>query len=557
VTPPSPTQNSSPTGGYGPSDLQSAYNLTSSTAGAGQTVAIVDAYDHPNAASDLVTYRAQYGLTTINDWSSSSTPAPWFRKINQSGGTSYPAADSGWGVEIDLDIEMVSAICPNCNILLVEATSATMGNLGAAVNEAVKLGANEVSNSYIGGESSLESLYDSAYYKHPGVAITAASGDSGYGVGYPAASQYVVAVGGTSLTESLGTWTEMAWSGAGSGCSSYEAKPSWQTDTGCSKRTVADVSAVADPYTGVNVYDSYGSYDGWYVFGGTSVSSPIIASVYALAGGPAAGSYPASYPYTNANSSNLHDVTSGSNGSCGGSYLCTAGPGYDGPTGLGTPNGTTAFAAPGGPTPDFTLSASPNSQTVTAGGTTPPYTVTVAPSNGFSGSVSLSASGLPSGASAIFNPNSVTGGSGTSNLTIATSSSTPAGTYPVMIGGISGSLAHTTSVTLVVNAAPVTGDFTLSASPTSRSIRRGQSTSYAITITRTGGFTGAVSFSVTSGLPSGTTGTFSPNPTSTTGTSSTLRVTTSRSASAGTSTLTITGSSGSLTSTATVTLTLQ
>jgi subtilase family serine protease len=169
--------------------------------------------------------------------------------------------------------------------------------------------------------------------------VTAASGDAGYGVQFPAASQYVTAVGGTSLTRAANTrgWSETAWSGAGSGCSAYELKPLWQTDRGCTRRTVADVSADADPNTGVAVYDTYHA-GGWLVFGGTSVASPIIAGAYALNGGPVTFG---SNPYLHASS--LFDVLTGSNGSCGGSYLCTAGPGYDGPTGLGTPNGTSAF----------------------------------------------------------------------------------------------------------------------------------------------------------------------------------------------------------------------
>lgn len=324
--------------GYNPPDLQSAYKLPSSTAGSGQTVAIVDAYDDPNAESDLGVYRSQFGIPAC------TTANGCFRKVNQSGGTSYPRANGGWAQEISLDLDMVSAVCPNCHILLVEASSSSLTNLGTAVNEAAKLGATEISNSYGGSESSSDTSYDSSYYNHPGIAITVSSGDSGYGVEYPAASQYVTAVGGTSLSRASNTrgWSETAWSSAGSGCSSYDAKPTWQKDTGCSKRAVADVSAVADPNTGVSVYDSYSyqGYSGWMVFGGTSVASPIIASVYALAGNAAGVTY-GSYPYSH--TSSLNDVTSGSNGSCGGTYLCTAGTGYDGPTGLGTPNGTGAF----------------------------------------------------------------------------------------------------------------------------------------------------------------------------------------------------------------------
>ncbi|WP_329125149.1 carboxypeptidase regulatory-like domain-containing protein [Streptomyces sp. NBC_01465] len=321
--------------GFGPSSLQSAYSLPSSTNGGGQTVAIVDAFDNPDAEAELATYRTQYGLSAC------TTANGCFKKIDQRGGTDYPVADAGWGAEIALDIQMVSATCPNCHILLVEADDNYMENLGAAVNQAVAQGAKFVSNSYGGGEGSDESTYDSAYFNHPGVAVTASSGDDGYGVSYPAASPYVTSVGGTSLVKDASTrgWSETVWSGAGSGCSAYEPKPAVQSDSGCDKRTVADVSAVANPSTGVAVYNA----GAWHVYGGTSVSAPIIASVYALAGTPASGSQPMTYPY--AKPAALNDVTSGTNGSCGGSYLCTGTTGYDGPTGLGTPAGITAFSS--------------------------------------------------------------------------------------------------------------------------------------------------------------------------------------------------------------------
>ncbi|MEU9124437.1 peptidase S8 [Streptomyces sp. NPDC048506] len=265
--------------GYGPSDLQAAYNLPKG-AGKGTTVAIIDANDDPNAEKDLATYRTQYGLpecTTGNDC---------FKKIDQDGGANYPAPDAGWAGEISLDVDMVGASCPQCHILLVEAKSANMDDLGAAVNQAVKQGAKYISNSYGGDEEAADTSADEKYFKHPGVAITVSSGDSGYGVEYPAASQYVTAVGGTSLKKDSSTrgYSESVWGtsaggeGAGSGCSKYDAKPSWQKDSGCAKRTVADVAAVAD----------------------------------------------------------------GANGSCG-NYLCQAGKDYDGPTGLGIPNGVAAF----------------------------------------------------------------------------------------------------------------------------------------------------------------------------------------------------------------------
>jgi subtilase family serine protease len=338
--------------GYRPSDLQSAYNVASGSvvAGSGPTVAVVDAYANPNAESDLAAYRSQFGLPACTSGSGC------FRAVNQNGATSpMPAGNTGWGQEIDLDIEMVSAICPQCKILLVEANSNSFADLGAAVNRAATMGATAISNSYgTSGEFVGETSYDS-YYNHPGIAVTASSGDSGYGVEFPAADNHVVAVGGTSLTTAANArgWTESAWSGAGSGCSAYFGKMPWQTDTGCARRMEADVSAVADPNTGVAVYDTYGSTGGnnWYVFGGTSVSSPIIAAVYGRAGNAGTVTYAAQLPYTH--STALFDVVGGSNGNCNGNgnsrkrsgqpYFCNAGTGYDGPTGLGTPNGTGAF----------------------------------------------------------------------------------------------------------------------------------------------------------------------------------------------------------------------
>jgi subtilase family serine protease len=347
--------------GYGAPDLLSAYKLASSAAtrGGNQTVALVDAYDDPTIESDLNTYRAYYGIPPC------TTANGCFRKVNQDGEQgAYPIENPDWEPEIALDVEMVSAICPKCHILLVEANSADEAivssnpvqhsDLGAAVDTAVNLGATEVSNSYgtVGPEPD-QTFFDH-YYDHPGVAITASSGDSDYGTIWPAASPYVTAVGGTELTADATTprgWHEEVWGsafpgvlpneaqGAGSGCSLWEPKPAWQHDAGCSGRTVADVAAVAD---GVAIYDSSLQIGGWGVVGGTSISSPIIASVYALAGNAANTTY-GSYPYSH--TKGFFDVTVGSNftpsSAC--AYLCTAGPGYDGPTGLGTPNGIGGF----------------------------------------------------------------------------------------------------------------------------------------------------------------------------------------------------------------------
>ncbi|SCE10083.1 Kelch motif-containing protein [Streptomyces sp. DvalAA-14] len=330
--------------GYGPADLQSAYDLPAD-GGAGQTVAIVDSYDDPTAEADLAVYREQFGLPAC------TSAGGCFTKVDQRGGTDYPEPSEDWAGEISLDLDMVSAAAPNAHILLVEGDEPSSDDLGAAVDTAVALGAKYVSNSYgtdyRGGPGTGEDPSDTtaldAYYDHPGVAVVASSGDYAYGVAYPAASPYVTSVGGTSLArdaDSARGWSEAAWAKAGSGCSLYEPKPAFQQDTGCAHRAVADVSAVADPATGVSVYQTYGN-TGWSVYGGTSASSPIIAAVYADAATPAAGTYPNAYPY--ANRDGLNDITSGSNGSCDPAYLCRAGAGYDGPTGLGTPNGLQSF----------------------------------------------------------------------------------------------------------------------------------------------------------------------------------------------------------------------
>ena len=324
-------------GGYRPIDLQSAYGLPSFLRGAGQTVALIDAYNDPYAESDMAVYRASFGLPECD------TPDGCFKKVNESGGATFPKPDVGWSGEIALDLDMVSAICPLCHILLVEANSASFIDLGKSVDTAVKLGATVISNSY-GEPENASTHVNQHYWSHPGVIITASSGDSGYGVESPASYNTVTAVGGTSLTraENARGWQETAWSGSGSGCSAVNAKPLWQNDSGCLHRTVADVAAVADPDTGVAVYNTYGlpgGSTGWGVFGGTSAASPIIAGVYALAG----NAFSTSNEYLYTHTSNLNGIVSGSNGVCSPKYLCTAGPGYNGPTGLGTPNGVGAF----------------------------------------------------------------------------------------------------------------------------------------------------------------------------------------------------------------------
>jgi hypothetical protein len=330
--------------GLAPADLQSAYQLPSATAGSGQTVALIDAFGDPTAESDLATYRSQYGLGPCSEANGC------FRKVNQTGGNSeYPPENTGWALEQSLDVDMVSAVCPNCHILLVEATSSTVGDLAEAENEAVKLGATEISNSWSTGENEEETDLD-ADFDHPGIPITASSGDSGYdnqeenenSPSYPASSPYVISVGGTVLTPASNAreWSESVWPYSGSGCSLYEPKPAFQSDSGCSHRTTNDVAAAAE---GLSVYDSAYIYaPGWLTVGGTSASSPIIAAVEALSESSERSLGPAAF-YQSPGS--LFNITTGSNGDCVPFYLCTGGGGYNGPTGNGTPDGALSSSA--------------------------------------------------------------------------------------------------------------------------------------------------------------------------------------------------------------------
>ena len=321
-----PHYGSGPAGGYTPTEIRSAYRFGNPTATT--TVAVVDAFHYASAKSDLDTYRAAMGLPACG--------AGCFREVDQNGGTAFNPGNA-WADEIDLDLQAVSAVCPTCRIVLVSAYDDSIDNLMAGVSQAVALGATAISLSWGTPEFSGETAYDSTL-SHPGVVVTASSGDGGFGVSYPAASSAVVAVGGTSLvpdsTSSRG-WQETVWGGAGSGCSADEPKPRWQHDTGCPNRMVADISALADPGTGLALFDS--NLGGWTYIGGTSLSSPVVAAAYAAS--PSLGD--ATAPENVYVGASLFDVTSGTNSSSGCSpvYLCTGVAGYDGPTGMGTLNG--------------------------------------------------------------------------------------------------------------------------------------------------------------------------------------------------------------------------
>jgi IPT/TIG domain len=346
-----------------PERLHAAYSLPATTAaGATQTVAVVDAFDDPTAEADLAVYDQQFGLgecTTANGC---------FKKIDQQGKASpLPEVEGGWASEISIDVQMARAICQSCKILLVETDSEEFSDLGAGVNAAAKAGATVISNSYGGPELGEYASLASADYDHPGVVVAASSGDCGYlnkackgdpqKANFPASFQDVVSVGGTSMTESAGVWTSTVWSEGGSGCSTIFSAPLWESGvagfaaTGCKTgRAVADVAAIGDPNTGVDVYDStpegLGAATGWGVWGGTSVASPIVAAEYALAGGAHGVEYPASTLYPHLGQvSYLYDVTAGSNGSCASATICKAAAGFDGPTGVGSPLSLGAFAA--------------------------------------------------------------------------------------------------------------------------------------------------------------------------------------------------------------------
>ncbi|HXM86479.1 MAG TPA: PKD domain-containing protein, partial [Solirubrobacteraceae bacterium] len=369
-----------PAGGLTPEDLASAYGYTPAAGGSGETVGIVDAFDDPAIASDLAVFDDEYGLASC------TTSNGCLTKVGQSGGAT-PAADTlGWSVEIALDVETVHATCPNCHILLVESDNNSEANLATAADEAVALGASVVSNSY-GGPERFAGAFERSAYDHPGVPIVASTGDNGYYnwreleeesqmPNAPASSPSVISVGGTTLTLNPGGTraNETVWPGSGGGCSKlFEARP-WQLGvagygaSGCGdKRLSADVSADADPNTGLDIYDTYdcgpkceGVDEGWETIGGTSLSAPFIASMYALAGGGHGVPYPSVTLYGHG----AHfDVTEGGNGLCEGEALgcagidsiglgridcegtteCDAAPGYDGPSGVGTPVGLGLF----------------------------------------------------------------------------------------------------------------------------------------------------------------------------------------------------------------------
>lgn len=454
-----PAAASPPAGAYAPAVLQQAYRLRDAAAtkpgGGTDTVAVVDAYNDAHAIADLTVYRAKYGLPFCTAFSDCA------RVVNQSGGSKLPAADptGAWELEESLDLDMVSAICPYCHILLVEARSASIADLAQAVRYAAAH-ASAVSNSWgSGAEFVGENAFDNAFFQ-PGVAITASAGDDGYGTQFPAASPYVTAVGGTSLQGASATSAgrQTAWEGTGSGCSVLEPQASWQhNESGfpadCPNRTETDVSAVADPNPGVAVYDTvnFGSAaPKWTSVGGTSVAAPIVAAAYALAdistgqpgSGLVPGTMPAAYPY--ASRLDFTDITSGSNGSCPAprGYLCRAEQGYDGPTGLGTPKGLAGLRAPG----KLMSVINPGAQVYRERSAA---RLALRAQGAGTGTVSYAVTGLPAGLK-------LSGRSITGTVTGAP------GSYPVTVTAARGSAAGSAAFSIVViaritNSHPVAG----------------------------------------------------------------------------------------------------
>jgi subtilase family serine protease len=329
--------------GYGPADLQKAYKLDPSK-GAGNLVALVDTFSDPSLEADLAVYRKQFGLPAC------TIAKGCLKIINETGGTTLPAANADYATDEALGVDMVSANCPLCHMVMVEASTTSFSDTEAAENEAASLKPYAISNAYAGGEDNDPTL-EAAYNNHPNIAVVASAGDWGYlGAAFPGSYPNVIAVGGTVLSTASNArgftetvWGEYpspgaAWQGSGSGCSIYYAKPSWQRDTGCPNRMMNDV-AYSAWIPGVAFYDSYGQ-TGWSTSGGTSVGAPAISAIIALKGKRISN---ASGIYTN--TKDLFDVTSGTNSTngCALLYFCTGEVGYDGPTGNGTPNGDSAF----------------------------------------------------------------------------------------------------------------------------------------------------------------------------------------------------------------------
>ncbi|MHB8959960.1 MAG: Ig-like domain-containing protein [Candidatus Limnocylindrales bacterium] len=516
--------------------IRTAYGITA-VGDPSRVIAIIDAYDDRNAYSNLSTYRSMMGLPAIGNCSlttltglTSAATTPCFAKVNQTGGTKYPVANSGWANEIDLDLQAASAVCPMCSIVLVEASNASFSNLGTAITTASSIPhVLAISNSYgSSGDVSGASYpaWDNAAKK--GLAVMASTGDGGYGASFPASGTYVIAVGGTTLAVDGTTGartSETAWSGASSGCSSYNPAGSWQVIPGSpcgTKKAMADLSADADPSSGFQVYTTYNGTTGLWIFGGTSLSSPLMGALYAMQGGYDATTLAGQYAW--AASTPYYDVTSGSNGTCSPTVLCTAGTGWDGPTG----RGSIQLAAVSQTLKS--IAVTPSSASI-AVGATQQFTATA-----------LDENGLPMVVQPTFTWTATGGSVDATGLFTA-----PTSTGSFTVTATSGTVVGSASVTVT---APV-ADFSLSVSPTSQSVKRGASAIYTVSVGTINGFADPVSLSLT-GAPTVATVTWSANPT-TPGTV-TLTIKTASNTRQGNYSLTIKGVSGTLSHTASATL---
>lgn len=511
---------------YAPLDIHEAYGIP--TTGDSGTIAIIDAYDNPKAAADLATFCSVFNWPTAN---------LEVHKMSQ-----YIAANAGWALESDLDIQWAHAVAPHAKILLVEAKSNSIADLIAAVDYAnSRPDVVAISMSWGSTETSGQIAYDS-HFTTSGKAYFASAGDVGGVVSWPSSSQNVVSVGGTKLTMTPTGYTETAWSDGGGGVSTIETQPTCQkgiTDSySPTNRATPDVSYNADPSTGFLVYDSYGYNGGrgWFIVGGTSAGAPQWAAIYTFGKTATNPNFYANIHYGTI----FSDIIEGSN-------KYSAGLGYDLATGIGSPIGVT-FAAP--PAPDFQITATPSTVSISTAKSTGTATINVNAIGSFANDVTLTADS-PSGIGAAFSQTTITHASGSSTITITLPAGIEAKTYTLTIKGTDitdATATHTTTLTIqVVNPA-----FSLTANPTNLNIKRANTATSTITVNSINGYSGTPTLSVT-GNPTGMTVQFKQN----TAGSSTMTVTVSRTANIGTSTLTIKGADGTLFSSAQVKVTVS
>jgi subtilase family serine protease len=510
---------------FNPAEIKAAYNLpTDNSVGLG-TIAIIDAYDNPKVATDLALFSTQFGLSAAN------------LEVHKM--SLVIQANAGWAMEIALDVQWAHAIAPNAKILLVEAKSNSITDLIAAVDYArSRVDVVAISMSWGAGEFLGQTTYDTHFQSDYGASFYASSGDTGGVISWPSSSANVISVGGTTLTQSGSSYSEIAWSGSGGGVSAYEIKPAYQTKLTYTTRVTPDVAYNADPATGFLVYDSYGiqGQRGWFAVGGTSAGAPQWAAIQAIGKSATNTNFYDGYPQSYG--IDFTDITLGQSGS----YPATNG--YDLSTGIGSPKGTD-FGAP--PAPTFAISASPSSLTINAG-TQGSTIVTITSIGGFNDPVTLSTSSnwITSP------PDPITPPYAPAQLTINVPSDANVGPYTITITGTVSGTVRTTTLTVQVTKP----DFSLTANPTSLSIRQGNSGTTRITVNSINNYAGSPTLSA-SGAPTGMTITFSKNPVLA-GSSATITISVARTTAQRTYTITITGTDTTgLSHTATVRVTVS